>query len=237
MFLINGHSLTEHRLPALLQAAVLAGVGIGIALVIFGWILVPATNLFSIGAALTILAIYGLLGRFFPARLYRLNPHILQLAIGFGLCAGVVFVSEMLWEYLALPADNSTLELLEFGSVFGLYLLAGLLIGQRTRQIRQAVLTAASSAMIGSLIWLIAMLVIFYAFRGSLRQVHVFQIEGNYQDFARSGMDDFDALVMEDFMGAGFFHLLLGPLVAIILGVLGGLLGKALARIHRQLCK
>ena len=203
-------------------------------MVVLGWILVPATNPLSVGAALTILVIYGLLGCLFPVRLYRLNPHILQLAIGFGLGAGVIFVSEMLWEYLALPAENSTLGLFEFGSVFALYLLAGLLIGQRTRQVRQAVLTAVSSAMIGSLIWLIAVLAIFYAFRGSPQQAHVFQIEGNYQDFARSGMDDFDAFVMEDFMGAGFFHLLLGPVVAIILGVLGGLLGKIAARIHQR---
>jgi hypothetical protein len=231
---INRHSLTEHRLPAILQTGILVGVGIGIALVVFGWILIPATNPFSIGATLTVLVVYGLLGYFFTPRLYRINPYILQLGVGFGLGAGVIFVSEMLWEYLALPADNATLGLLEFGGVFGLYLLAGLLIGWRTRQVSQAVLTAVGSAMIGSLIWLIAVLIIFYAFRGSPQQAHVFQIEGNYQDFARSGMDDFDAFVMEDFMGAGFFHLLLGPLVALILGAFGGLLGKIAARIHKQ---
>ena len=33
---------------------------------------------------------------------------------------------------------------------------------------------------------------------------------------------------MQDFFGAGFYHLLLGPIVAVILGGLGGLVGKAL---------
>ncbi len=45
----------------------------------------------------------------------------------------------------------------------------------------------------------------------------------------RSGMSDFNAFIMEDFMDATFFHLLLGPLVAAVLGLLGGLLGKAIA--------
>ena len=39
---------------------------------------------------------------------------------------------------------------------------------------------------------------------------------------------------MEDFMGAGFFHLLLGPLAGAILGALGGLIGKVVARIRRR---
>lgn len=103
-------SPNKQRLPHIVQTGFLAGVSLGLALVVFGWVLIPTANSLSIGAALAILVIYGLLGRFFPSRLHRLNPQILQLAIGFGLGAGVIFVSEMLWEYLALPADNSTLS-------------------------------------------------------------------------------------------------------------------------------
>lgn len=46
-------------------------------------------------------------------------------------------------------------------------------------------------------------------------------------------MNDFNAFLMADFMGATFFQLLLGLLVATVLGVVGGLLGKATARFHR----
>jgi hypothetical protein len=61
----------------------------------------------------------------------------------------------------------------------------------------------------------------------------VLRAEGDYEDFARSGMSDFNAFIMEDFMGATFFHLLLGLVVAAVLGVLGGLLGKAVGRFQK----
>ena len=52
---------------------------------------------------------------------------------------------------------------------------------------------------------------VFYAFNGTAQQAQVLQAEGNLADFARSGMSDFNAWAMQDFLGAGFFHLLLEP--------------------------
>ncbi len=204
-------------------------------LVLLGWILVPTTDILSIAGPLVILTVYSVLGYFGAPKLDRLNPQILRTASLFGVLAGVIFVSEVLWEYIALPADNTRAGLIEFGSVFGLYFLSGLVVAYRTRQLRQGILTAISGAMLGSLIWLIAVLAVFYIFRGSPQQTQVFRAEGNYEDFARSGMSDFNSFIMEDFMGAGFFHLLLGPTVATILGTIGGLLGKGLAKLRRQL--
>ena len=90
-----------------------------------------------------------------------------------------------------------------------------------------------ASAYIASLVWVITVLAVFYAFRGSPRQALVLRAEGDYDDFARSGMSDFNAFIMEDFMGATFFHLFLGLIVAAGLGVLGGLIGKVIARGHK----
>ena len=227
-------SSNKFPLPSLFQRGFLAGILIALLLVIFGWVLVPTASLLSVGAALAILAVYALLGGLCPPVLYRRNPLILQIASVFGLIAGAIFVSEILWEYLSLPADNTQLGYLEFGSVFFLYFLSGLLVAYRTRKMGQAVLTAAGSAMIGSLIWLIAALACLYIFRGSPQQVQVFRAEGSYEDFARSGMSDFNTFIMEDFMGATFYHLLLGPIVAIILGAFGGLLGKSLASLRQH---
>jgi len=219
----------------MIRSSFLAGVGIGIVLVLLGWILVPTTDILSIAGPLVILIVYGVLGYIGAPKLDRLNPQILRTASLFGVLAGVIFVSEVLWEYIALPADNTRAGLIEFGSVFGLYFLSGLVVAYRTRQLRQGILTAISGAMLGSLIWLIAVLAVFYIFRGSPQQTQVFRAEGNYDDFARGGMSDFNSFIMEDFMGAAFFHLLLGPIVAMILGTIGGLLGKGLAKLRRQL--
>jgi hypothetical protein len=47
-------------------------------------------------------------------------------------------------------------------------------------------------------------------------------------------MTDFNAFIIEDFLGAGFFHLLLGSILATMLGAIGGLLGKGLFRIKKN---
>jgi hypothetical protein len=66
-----------------------------------------------------------------------------------------------------------------------------------------------------------------------LQQAQVFRAEGNDIDFVRSGLADFNTFVTEDFMGAGFFHSLLLPAGAAILGSIGAVIGKALARLRK----
>jgi hypothetical protein len=88
--------------------------------------------------------------------------------------------------------------------------------------------------MLSSVIWLIFVLLTFYLFRGTMRQELVFKAEGNFEDFARSGMKDFNTFVMEDFLGAGFFHLLLSPLFAAIFGGIGSMLGKGIVLLRKH---
>lgn len=206
------------------------GILIGFALVILGWILIPTTDPLSIVAACLILCSYGLVNYF---TLPRIQPEILRWASIFGLVAGIIFVGEILLEYIILPKDNTIWGLIEFGSVFALYFFAGLWVSYRSVQIRSGIVTAILSAMISALIWLIAVLVIFYVFRGTDRQTQVLIAEGTFEDIARSGMTDFNAFVMEDLLGGGFFHLLLGPIVATILGGIGGITGKGIAKIRK----
>ena len=115
---------------------------------------------------------------------------------------------------------------MEFGLVLLLYFGAGFVSAPRSPSLKNAVLSSVTTAVIASLIWVICVLAVFYVFHGSGRQALVLRAEGDYDDFARSGMSDFNAFIMEDFMGATFFHLLLGPLVGAVLGILGWLLGK-----------
>ena len=224
-------SANENSSYTLTQKVLLLGILIGFALVILGWILIPTTDLLSIVASCLILCVFGLVNHFGLTRIY---PEILHWASIFGLIAGIIFIGEMLLEYIFLPKDNTNWGLIEFGSVFFLYFLSSLWVTYRSDRMRSGILSAVLSAMISALIWLIGILILFYAFRGTDRQAQVFAAEGNYADFAKSGMTDFNAFIMEDFLGAGFFHLLLGPILATILGVIGGLLGKGIAKITKH---
>ncbi len=217
----------------------LAGVVLNAALIGLGLVIYPTTlsasadGLAGAGGVVLLLAVYGLVAFFGIPLTQRKDSRILRSAIIFGLIAGGIFVSEMLLEYLMLPSDNTTMGLIEFGTVFVLWLIAGMRVARQTGSTRRGALAAIWTAVISSLIWFSALLIISYAFRGTPQQAQVFRAEGSYQDFARSGMTDLDAFTMQDFLGAGFFHLLLGPLAAGILGTLGGLIGAGIRRLQR----
>jgi hypothetical protein len=216
-------------LASYLRRGLLSGVLLALVLVIIGRLLIPTTSFRSVAAASVILMAYGGLAVFYPIRLHHRHPGILRWATVFGLLAGAVYGSEIILEYILLPSNNSRMGLMEFGIVFALYFLSALATAFRSHCVKDAVLTSVASAIIASLVWVIVVLLVFYVFLGSPRQELVLRAEGDFEDFARSGMKDFKAFVMEDFMGATFFHLLLGPLVAVVLGVMGGLLGKTIA--------
>ncbi|MEI7846123.1 MAG: hypothetical protein WCK35_10000 [Chloroflexota bacterium] len=204
----------------------LFGVFLGEILVALGWVLNPKTSILSIAAISLVLIIYGLIGFLGFKRIY---PEILSLASVFGLVASTIFASEILLEYAFLPKDNTNWGIIEFGSIFVLFFLCGLVTTFQSKNIKHGILAAVVSALLSSIVWLTFILLMFYLFRGTIRQELVFTAEGNFEDFARSGMNDFNTFVMEDFLGAGFFHLLLSPLLATILGTLGGLVGKGLS--------
>ena len=216
-----------------IQKSLLFGVLVALALVMAGRLFVPATSFISTAAASAILLTYGGIAALCPVRLHRRQPDILRWATIFGLLAGAVFAGEIILEYILLPANNSLFGMVEFGTALVLYFASAFVSALRSRSIKNAMLTSVASAFIASLLWVITLLAVFYAFRGSPRQALVLRAEGDYEDFARSGMSDFNAFIMEDFMGATFFHLLLGPLAAAVLGVLGGLLGKAIASLRK----
>jgi hypothetical protein len=100
---------------------------------------------------LVILLVYALLAVLVLPRLDRLHPRILKLALLFGLIAGAIFAGEIILEYILLPADNTHYGLVEFGSVFTLYFLAGLAVAYPSKSVRQAVLTAVGAVELAAL--------------------------------------------------------------------------------------
>ena len=216
--------LPNHRM---FKAVSLVGVVIAVGLVLLGWALIPATSPVSVAGVCAILIIYGAVFYFL---LPRVSPDVAKWARLFGLLAGAVFAAEVLLEYALLPENNTSWGIAEFGLVFALYFFSSFWAAYRSHRLGTGVLTAVLSAMVSSLLWLIVVLAVFYVFRGSDRQAQVFLSEGNYEDFTRSRMASIETFIMEDFLGGAFFHLLLGPAIAALLGLLGGAIGKLVAR-------
>jgi hypothetical protein len=216
--------LTSRAVPNLLSLRVIFSFGILFALGLIGYgrMLVPATNTLSIAAAALVLLLYAIILWIAPDRIREKWPAILSACASFGMFAGFIFVFEVVLEYILLPADNTRMGFVEFGLVLFIYALAAAFAANRYRSVGAGTTAAAATAMISSLIWFIAVLTTFYCFYGTPRQELVLRAEGNYEDFARSGMADFSAFTMEDFFGAGFYHLLLGPFVAAALGAVAG---------------
>ena len=207
----------------------LAAAALGLALVTFGWLSTTGVHPITAAGAYLSLIVYGGLGYGLAPSLHRRDPRLLGWIAQFGLLAGAIFLGEMALEYLLLPADNTRWGQVEYGSVFLLFFAASLMATFRTGQTRLGVLAGLGSALLASLLFVIFVLGFFYTFRGTPQQAQVFRAEGNYADFANSGLSDFNVFVVEDFFGAAFFHSLLVPLGAAVVSTLGGLVGKVLS--------
>ena len=224
--------------PASVRRGLVAGALLAFVLVAYGLVRIPSvftaspTGIQSVCGATVILIAYAVLGWFWIPRLARRNESIVRTASVAGLLAGTVFTVEIFLEYAILPENNTSFGLIEFGMVFASFAIASGVTTYRSRSWRTGVATAVATSLISSLIWIIAVLFAFYLFYGTGRQDAVLRAEGNYEDFAHSGMTDFHAFIMEDFLGACFYHLLMAPLLfATVLGGIGAAIGAAAKRI------
>ncbi len=205
-------------------AALLASLG----LVVFPAALAEwQISLPGLAAVVIVLGVYALLGAWGAARLERIDPRLLRLALGFGFVAAAIYAAEIVLEYVLLPRDNTRYGLVEFGLVFLSYLTAGFTAALHTRRVRNGMMAAVGAALISTLLWYIVLLATTYVMKGTPQEATVFRAEGNLDDFAHSGSPNFEAWLMQDFLGAGFYHLLLGVIIAAILGSVGGLIAKA----------
>jgi hypothetical protein len=233
---VNASSPSAGRFAIVVRRAMLLGVATVAVLLAHGLVRFPTTlraspeGVRGLVGDLAILALYGCVAWFGPAATERSSPLTLRLGALGGVAAGAILGGEMLLEYVVLPENNAGMGLAAYGLVLVLYLALSLWAALCTRSFQHGVLAAAWSAAIGTQIWFISVLALFYLFHGTPQQALVFQAEGDLADLLHSGMGDLDAFMMQDFMGAEFFHSLLMPLVAAGLGMLGGGAGWLLAR-------
>jgi len=184
----------------------------------------------SIGAGIGIATFYGMIG-WFGVRLpgFR-QPRILRQGVRFGLAAGVVFAVSMLGEYLIPHGEheNLILAMTTFGLFFVLLLAAGLFATLESNLLASGPLAAVWAALIASQIWFLLLLAIYHAFVGTAQEARFLEVDQVIADFQRHGARDLRTFIFEDYMGGGFFHSLLGPLLAVPLGLLGGLVARSI---------
>jgi hypothetical protein len=217
------------RTNRLVRNGIFAGVAFNAGLVAIGIAISPG----SVSGKAGLLSLLGpaVSLSFYLATAQLLNKQA-ACQIAFGLAAGAIYGSEILLEYAILPDTTLNIRLgwMEYGSVLALYFLAALWTSAQAGSVKPGVWAAFWSSILASLIWLAVLLLATEIFWGTARQHQVFLAEGDYEDFAHSGMTDFNAFTMQDLRGASFFHLLLGPVTALIVGAAGGLAGKYIHR-------
>jgi hypothetical protein len=232
-------SSMDDRLTRPTRRGFLLGAALNLALILYGMVRFPTSwNLSLRGldgflATTGILAVYALIGWFGPPGLERRQPGILRDGARFGVAIGAFFASTMLVEYLVprTPEQNAWFAVAIFGTFFSLLVVAGFIGTRRKNRLWLGVLTSVWSALIASLIWFILLLAIYYAFLDTTYEARFLETDQVIADFKRSGMQDLRAFILQDYLGGGFFHSLLGPILAFPLGALGGLTAKALDRL------
>ena len=209
--------------PSVFALVLVFFAGIGLNLVAYGAYLIPAASRLSVSGASVVLVGYAVVGFAVKPSINHREPAVLRIATWGGLAAAFVFTAEVCLEYVLLPKNNAPWGYVEFGLALSVYLLTAVWLTLKQTALHSTILGAVLTAMFSSVIWCVVVLSTFYLFRGTARQEQVLLAEGDYEDFARSGMHDFQAFIMEDFFGATFFHLLLGPACAAILAMLADL--------------
>jgi hypothetical protein len=184
-------------------------------------------------AATLMQALYGFVLLFSQAAITRGDSRVVRLSLQLGAVYGVVYGALMLSEYI-VPVTTGLSEQTGTAAVVTLVaicLVAGIAASRRTGTIWQAGLAAVWAAMVGTLIWAGAYLAMTYALWGTETQQMVLQAEGTYQDFIADGGGDFAVFLIRDIQGAAFFHTLLSPVVAAVLGPAGWGLGLVTRRL------
>jgi hypothetical protein len=223
----------RHGGPArAVRRAMTIGAVLNMGLVVYGAIRFPSSwraGPEGVCAGIGILTVYALIGWFGAEATERLDPAILRIALRFGAAVGGMFAITMLCEYI-VPHDHEENVLLVCGT-FGLFTFALLVAGAvgtlATRRLGLGMLTSVWVALIASLCWFILLLGYYFAFLNTPQEARFLEIDHVIADHQRhlqeGGTRDLRAFIYDDFMGGGFFHSLLVPLMAMPLGALGGL--------------
>jgi hypothetical protein len=209
-----------------LERVVLAAIAVLLTLLAVGWILAHGATPLPAVAVLLGCAVFTR----FALRWPGVGPSTPSIAAWFGVAAAAIFVPSIWIEYVGRTVDNRLLAV----TILSLWTTAGVMATRASGRVRDATIASTVSAILSTVVFLIAVLGAYYALRGSALQDVFFRTEGTYDDFRRSGGGDFTTFVIEDMFGGVFFHSLLGALIASGVGSIGGAAVATVLRLRRR---
>jgi hypothetical protein len=166
--------------------------------------------------------------RWGPVSVRRAPAGTIAAGARVGAVTGGAYAVLVIAEYLVPAVTSESTALMRTMSNASGYLIvaalvvaacvAGVLGAGRSSTLRGGVTAAVWAAIVEYLVWYPAVLITYYAFYDTAVQERWLRAEGVYEDMQRSGMTDIKAFAIQDFYGAGFFHLLAGAVLALIFG-------------------
>lgn len=223
--------LANNSFPMFLRRVIPAIILANLLLILLGLALYPTViqqnGLLGVIADTAILLIYGFLALFSPLSVGKARPELLKTSLLLGLISGLCLSTDLVAGYLIThdAQTNANTSLIAYGIFLGLVALSAFLVARRTGRVRSGLVAALWSVIVALLIWFAFEFAAFYLFSSTPSGREFIRLEME-ADFARSKATDYPGFVMSDFYGAGFYHLLLGLILAMLLGSLGGLVGK-----------
>lgn len=205
-------------------------IGVNVLLLILNVLLYPPVlsngGLPGFVAAIGILFVYGYLALASPIAVGKLPNTLWRYGFYLGLCSGVVLSIDLVSGYFLHDSTTSAhTSLIAYGLFLILILDSGFIGGRHTGKVSSGITTALWCVLIALLVWFCVEFAAYLLF-SSTPAGAAFVRDEMQADFIRSGATDYQAFAISDFFGAGFFHLILGLIFAVILGFLGALGGK-----------
>jgi hypothetical protein len=207
-----------------------------VALVWLGLALYPAVlqagGLLGASGATLMVCVYGYLALYSPFSISRTASQVWRPAAAAGALAGIWLGLDLLSNYFIYRdgATNSKISLVVYGVYFLLLLGTAARGSMRAKRFAAGLKAALWFTLAAQLIWFAVEFGAYYLFSHTAVGMQFIQTEMG-TDFARSGGNDFQAFAIGDFFGAGFFHLLLiGLLAMLVIGCVGGGISLLAAR-------
>ena len=207
--------------------------GVNVALILASAAIVPASLRSAggivalVGAALmqVALAVVALRGPF----ALRRWPAGATASFTLGVAFAALYLALILAEFLGLRDHLDVLYLFIAAAA-----IAGFWAGLRSGQWRQGVMAGFWSLLLGTALWTAGDLLINYAFWGSPQQYGFMLFDGAVEDYRRAGGGDWNAFLIQDILGAAFFHPWLSVIVGAIAGVGGGVLARGMIMLRAR---